>query len=180
MSGQVFRGRKPVLFNTLMIGLLIITVVAYWFISQSNPDLTFTIMFLLLDFPVLGYFLITNNTITYTISNELLIIKWFAGKRDFRLDTIIGYFNYINPRFEVHFEASYIGAKLRRNVVGEFYFFSPGIRKGLMIECASSPEIEKLFIVPKHAEKFIDELRLALKQNFNKKIEEFHGKNYVK
>ena len=180
MSGKVFRGRKPVLFNILMIGLLIITVVVYWFISQSNPHFTFIIIFLFLDFRVLGFFLLTNNTLTYTISNDLLMIKWLTGKHEFRLNTIIGYYNYIDPRFEVHFEASYIGAKLKRNTEGEFYYFSLGIRKGLTIDYTSDLHIEKFFIVPKHSEKFIDELRLLLMQNFNKKIAQFHGKFHVK
>ena len=180
MSNYLFASRKHLILNCLLIGILLVSVLAYWYISIIEPDLNYIFILAFLDFPILGYILLINNTIKFTLSEDLLKINWFGGSREIELQNILGYFNYTDPLFEFHLEASYIGARLKRNAIGYFYYFSPGIRKGLILEYKEGSEIEKIFIVPKNINKFIDTLRLILLHNYNRKIDEYKGKYFIK
>ena len=109
-----------------------------------------------------------------------MLCEWFLGSRIIKLDSIIGYYEYSLPLFEFHIEMNYLGAKLKRNEIGEFYYISPGIRKGLIIEYTGKGKtVEKLFISPKNPYSFIDEIRHVLMLSYNKKIEEYKDKFYI-
>ena len=180
MDEHIFPSRKHALSNSLLLGILFGSLLVYIYISITDPNLRFIFLFLLIDFPLLGYILLINNTIKFTITNKTLKATWFSGSREIAMQNIIGYFEYNEPLFEFHLEANFLGAKLTRNAIGEFYYLSPGIRKGLVIEYTNGKLIERIFIVPKNMENFIDTLRLILIEIHTKNIESFNNRFYVK
>ena len=180
MEPLVFKSRRHLLLNTLLIGLLLVSVLAYWYITQLDSSLSYIFLALLIDFPLLGYFLLVSNTIKIIISEKTLRITSLSASKEIDLENIIGYFEYKEPLFEFHLEANFVGAKVKRNNIGELYYFSPGVRDGLLIEYLNGGKTEKIFITPKEKTKLIDSLRLVLFQNYNKKIEEYNGRYYIK
>ena len=180
MSTKVFNSRRNILLNTLLIGIQIISLAVSWYISLEYPSLRMIFLILLVDFPLLGYFIVLNNSFKFHLTKETLRISYFGGSREIQIQDVVGYYDYTEPIFEFHLEASFPGAKLTRNNIGSFYYYSPGIRKGLILEYKEGIEIERLFIVPKAKESFIDALRLNVMQFYDKKIDEFNGKFYIK
>lgn len=179
MSRYVFSSRKHLFANSLLIGVLLASLLAYLYVFFAEPNLRYILLLLLIDFPLLGYFLAVNNSIKIIISNDTLEITWFTGSKDIKLKDIKGYFYYKEPLFEFHLEANFIGAKLKRNKIGDFYYLSPGIRDGLIIEYGNSTTIEKIFIVPKKREEFIDLLRWILLEVHHKNIKEYYNHFFI-
>jgi hypothetical protein len=175
-----FPSKRPKFSNFLLIGIFVVSLVVYWYISVIEPELTFIMLLVFIDFPIIGYILIINNTIKFEITKKTLKATWFSGSHEINLENIIGYYEYKLPLFEIHFEVNFLGGKLKRNEIGEFYYLSPGIRKGLIIEYNQSNSFEKIFIVPKNKDDFIDTLRFNLIDNYTRKIDEFNQKFYVK
>lgn len=180
MKDQIHHSKKNILLNALLIGLFSASVLVFLYLSHEEPSLSGIFLLLLIDFPIIAYFLAINNTIKFIITNDQLLITYFTGSKSIQLQYILGFYYYTEPLFEFHIETSFLGSKLKRNNIGEFYYFSPGIRKGLIIEYGSEFNVEKLFIAPKNTAEFIDSLRFTLLESFNKNIDEFNSKFFVK
>ena len=180
MQGVTFTSKKNGLLNILVSGLLLVTLLLYWCLAVTKPSLQFIFLLFLVNFSILGYVLAVHNTIRYVLTDKSLIIKWWFGSSEIKLNTIQGYFEWKEPLFEFHLEANFLGAKLRRNEIGEFYYYSPGVRKGMVVEYSNRSNDEKLFIVPKKSNEFIDMLRITLMEKYGKKIEDFNNRFYVK
>lgn len=179
MSQTVFYSRKHLLANSLLIGLLLVSILVYLYISFTEPNLRYIFLLLLVDLPLIGYFLAVNNSIKIVLSNDILKITWLSGSKEILLNDIKGYFFYKEPLFEFHLEANFIGAKLKRNKIGEFYYLTPGIRNGLIIEYGQDAALKKIFITPKKVDKFIDSLRWVLIERHNKNIKEFNKHFFI-
>ncbi len=175
----VFSSRKHLLANSLLIGILLVSILAYLYISITEPNLRYIFLLILIDLPLIGYFLVVNNSIKIILSNDILKISWIFGSKEILLKDIKGYFFYKEPLFEFHLETNFIGAKLRRNKIGEFYSLTSGIRNGLIIEYGQDTTLEKIFITPKKPDQFIDSLRWSLIKQYNRNIKEFNKHFFI-
>ena len=92
MDEQIFPSRKHILSNSLLLGILFITLLVYIYISIIEPRLGFIFLLFLIDFPLLGYILLVNNTIKFTLTNDTFIATWFSGSLEFAIRNIVGYF----------------------------------------------------------------------------------------
>lgn len=182
MQTSKYSSKKNLYQNLLFLGIMIFIILLYIFLVINHPKAEVTLLIVILvNIPLLGYFLILYNSIRFEINPENLLIKWAFGSKEVPLQTIKAYYDYEEPLFEVHLETRMIGSKITRNDIGSFYYFTPGIRRGLIIEYnPTGYQMERVLIVPNHQPSFINTLRMNILEKNHKRIEELNNKYYVK
>ena len=176
-----FKSKRPYISNLIFFCIIFISGLYYIYVYFNEPDFTFIFLTLLIDIPLFGYIIILLNSVRYSLEHDHIFVKWFMGSFKIDYDNIVGYFDYTIPLFEVHLEVSWVGATIKRNNIGEFRLLSPGIRKGMIIECGKGNNIiELLFISPKHKDQFITELITILRNSVGYKFEEYKGRFFKK
>jgi hypothetical protein len=182
MNNPVFKSRNPIISNIVLGVVISLSIAGYSLILVFEPELYWIIILVIIDVPLIGYLVISINSIRYSFSHNKFECSWFGGSYNVDCDQIVGFFKYKLPLFEIHWsETNFIGTKITRKNIGEFFLLSPSLRTGLIIEIDKSfNNIEKIFITPKNHNKFIMELEKIVFESFGKKFEEFKGKYYLK
>lgn len=181
MQTRKFSSRKNLYINLLFIGIILFSILIYVIIHIAKPGAESAIIIFVVNFPLFLFFLYLYNSIRFELSTEDLLIKWAFGSKEIPIQSIKAYYEYEEPLFEVHMETRMIGAKITRNDIGSFYYFTPGIRKGLIIEYNPTGfQLERVLIVPKNESSFVNSLRMNILERGGKRIEEFNNKYYVK
>ena len=178
----IFKSRKPIISNIILGLVILLSVLGYSLILIFEPEIYWILLLAIVDVPLIGYLVISINSIRYTFSNKHLDCSWFGGSYNIEYDQIVGYFKYKLPLFEIHWhETNFIGSKITRKSIGKFILLSPSLRTGLIIEIDKSyNNIEKIFITPKKLDEFIIHMEKILYEYFGRKFEEFNDKFYIK
>ncbi|MHA2339913.1 MAG: hypothetical protein ACXACX_21645 [Candidatus Hodarchaeales archaeon] len=182
MTDSVFKSRNPVISNVVLGIVIFLSIVGYSLILVYEPELYWIIILVIIDIPLIGYLVLSINSIRYVFSHNKFECFWFGGSYEIGSDQIVGYYWYKLPLFEIHWsETNFIGTTITRRNIGKFLLLSPSLRTGLIIEIDKSfNNIEKIFITPRNQKKFIIELETIVFESFGKKFEEYKGKYYLK
>jgi hypothetical protein len=171
-----------VISNIVLAFVIVLSIIGYSLILIFEPELFWIIALVVIDVPLIGYLVLSINSIRYTFSHNKFECSWFGGSYEIDCDQIVGYYWYKLPLFEIHWsETNFIGTTITRRNIGKFLLLSPSLRTGLILEIDRSlNNIERIFITPKNQEKFVVELERIVFESFGKIFEEFNGKFYVK